>query len=140
MAASNNQFNIDFDFPGLCASCHNEIAEFNGFNIFGTPIITKLKGNFRTMRIELDDGSGMTITVCKDCTELSPEDMGPLMESLINGLIVEIQRRPNFEHKKRTDIDSISKRFITQRIDKPFKQEEVRRITKPDKENLKRKA
>lgn len=134
----NNQFDINYDFPGLCANCHHEIADFNGSNKYGTPIITKLKATFETMQVELSDGSNMTVTVCKDCKEgLRTEDMGDLMESLIEGLIVEINRKPDLEERKQKAIDAISSKFIIQRVDKKFTSDELTRITKP-KKKLKR--
>ena len=137
MPADNNQFKIDYDYPGLCAHCHVEIAEFNGSNKYGTPIITKFKPNFTTGKIEINDGSGMTITLCSTCDiSLKPEDMGELMESVINGLIVQIQKTPALEPKKQADIAVLVTKFITQRIDKPFKASEVPDITKPNADNL----
>jgi len=136
----NNQFKIDYAFPGLCSLCHDEVAEFNGSHPNGRPIITKLKNNYATTRVVLDDGSGMTITLCKNCKkDLSPDDMQELMESEINGWQDEVTKATATwtEEKKKSYMKKYSKKYIVDRVDKPFSLKEITKVKKPRKAKLK---
>lgn len=87
----NNQFDIDHAWPGICSLCFEEIAEFNGSNEYGKPKISKLKGKYKEKKVILNDGSRMSISLCRDCFEnLKPKDICEIMESEINGWAKEI--------------------------------------------------
>ena len=136
---NNNQFKVDYAFPGLCSLCFTEIAEFEGSNSLGRPIITKLKGNFREITVLLDDNSKMKVSLCEDCFEnIKPEDMGELMENEINGWQKEVDANPKFEAQKKLDyMDKYSERKITTRVDIPYGLGEVARVSNPRSEKLK---
>lgn len=142
MSKDNNQFKYDFAVPGLCTKCHTEIAEFSGSHPNGLPVIKKLKTNFRTARIKLDDGSGMTISLCKDCIDFQPEDMAEIMESEINGWDFQVDRCISHwtPEKKDKHMEVYSKRFATSRVDKPWGLEQEARITKPREAKLRGRA
>jgi len=133
----NNQFNINYDFPGLCALCHVEIAEFNGSGANGRPIIKALKGNFTEMKIGLSDNSKMTVSLCNNCHDnFKPEDMKPLMESVINGWQSELEVVDWVEEKKLDYMDKYSKLKATDHGDFSYSDKQKKRIKSPDKKNL----
>ncbi len=140
----NNQFLINYSFPGLCTLCHSEIAEFEGSRqvrpgIF-RPIIKRIKGIARIVNIRLDDKSEMSVAMCKTCElDLKPEDMQELMESEINGWQHEVDEIANFSDVRRIKyMKRYSKRFATDRIGKKsWNETEKFRIKKPRKAKLK---
>lgn len=133
----NNQFKIDYAYPGLCSLCHAEIANFNGSRN-GAPVIVSLKPNYRKMTIQLDDDSRMTVSLCKTCYhDFQPEDMGELMESEINGWQAEMDRINWPKQKKLKHMEKYSKRYAVNRYDLPYGLDELVRVTKPDKRKLK---
>ena len=139
MAKENNQFKIDYAFPGLCSHCHAEVAEFNGTNNLGRPIITRMKPNYREFTVELDNQSLMDIPLCEKCYDtLGPEHMQAVMESEINGWQHEVDEcLPAWsDNKKLEHMTQYSKRFITKRTDKPFKAADNSKIKKPRKSKL----
>ena len=139
-----NQFNIDYSFPGLCSLCHVEIAEFRGSRqvnpgIF-RPIITKILGIARTIKVTLDDSSDMKIALCESCFKtLKPEDMQELMESEINGWQHEVDEATKGwdDPKKIKHMKRYAKLFITSRVDKKWNKTELAKIKKPRKSKLK---
>ena len=141
---TNNQFGIDYDFPGLCALCHTEIAEFDGSfearpGVF-RPKILELKPNYRAFQFKLNDGSFMNVTSCEDChDEFKPEDSQELMESVINGwqeeidsILIEWE-----DEKKRNHMKEYSKKHIVDRSDKRLKYSDLSKLKKPRPEKLK---
>ncbi len=138
-----NQFGVDYAFPGVCSLCHDEIAAFEGSRQIRSgvfrPIIKRILGKARTMQVELDDGSTMTVALCKKCFEdIKPDDMQELMESEINGWQHEVDEVTNFnDEKKIKHMKKYAKRFITDRIDPRFSKEDKAKIKKPRKSKLK---
>lgn len=140
----NNQFGVDYAFPGLCSYCHSEIATFKGSQevlpgVF-RPIIHLLKPNYRECTFELNDGSLMQIALCQSCDDdIEPKHMDHLMESEINGWQKEIDELlPKWEESKKSDhMDQHSKKFITGRKTKPWTLGQISKITKPRPEKLK---
>ena len=137
-----NQFNIDYAFPGLCSLCHTEIADFEGSRqirdgVF-RPIIKRLKGIAREADVKLDDGSIMHIAMCKTCYKnFKPEDMQALMESEINGWQHEVDEVVNWKDEKKIDhVKQYSKRFIIDRVDKEWNEDEKKKIKKPRTDKL----
>ena len=141
MSKANNQFNVDFAFPGVCSLCHTEIAEFNGSNpATGRPIITRLKSNFREVTVILDDKSKMRVSFCENCfASFGPDDAQSLMESEINGWQSEVDSCCGHweDTKKKEYMDSYSKRSIVTRHDKPWTLGEISRVKKPREGKLK---
>lgn len=135
----NNQFKVDYAFPGVCSLCFTEIAEFEGSNDLGRPIITKLKGSFREIMVLLDDNSKMKVSLCETCADsIKPEDMGELMENEINGWQKEVDANPKFDAQKKLDyMDKYSERKVTTRVDIPYGLGEVARVSNPNPNNLK---
>lgn len=135
---TNNQFGIDFAFPGLCSLCHTEIADFNGSHPNGRPIITKLKGNYRELAILLNDASAMKVALCDGCfDDFTSDDAQELMESEINGWQAEVDDLIKWpDEKKREHMDEYSKKFIVNRHDKPWTLGEIAKIQKPRPEKL----
>ena len=133
----NNQFKIDFDFPGLCVNCHTEIAEFSGSSTTGRPIITAIKPNSHQMKVELDDKSVMTVMLCTDCFfDVKPDDMKAIMESVINGWQSEVDSLEWEDDKKFAHMDRYSKKRITNRADFPYSESDAKNIKKPDSKKL----
>lgn len=140
MAKENNQFGIDYAYPGICSLCHTEIAEFSGSHSNGIPIITKMKPNYRRAVIILSDNSSMGVSLCKDCYDLKPSDMQALMESEINGWEHEVSNYLKDkwdENRKKNYMDRVSKLFIINRADKPIPEDKLSSIKKPRLEKLK---
>lgn len=103
-----NQFGITHDWPGLCALCYTEVAEFNGSTPNGVPIISKWKGNKGDMQVELSDGSKMRVSVCIKCIDnFKPEDEDKLMQSVIAGwrkecdILVADESKPEWDEEKK---------------------------------------
>ena len=139
----DNQFGVDYSFPGLCSLCHKEIAEFEGSRqvkegVF-RPIIKRIMGFARTFDVVLDDESVMTVPLCKTCYgTIKPEDMQELMESEINGWQHEVDEVTSFpDEKKVTHMKKYSERFIVDRADKKWKNSDKDKIEKPRKSKLK---
>ena len=81
-----NQFQVQHAFPGCCALCFTEVATFSGSDKNGKPIIKNYLGNYHPLRIGLDDGSQMTVTLCNGCAaDMSKKDYKRLMESEVAG-------------------------------------------------------
>ena len=135
---TNNQFLIDHSFPGLCSHCHSEIAEFDGSLSNGRPKITKLKNNYDTIQVLLNDGSRMNVVICKPCKEyIRPEDMGKIMENEINGWQKDVDLNPSFDNERKLEyMDYHSKLTIVSRTDIPYDIEQDVKITKPNEKNL----
>ena len=133
----NNQFKVDYDFQGLCCLCHTEVAEFNGSHPNGCPRISKWKGNMAEMRVELNDGSKMTVILCNKCHDgFQPEDMKPLMESVIVGWQVEVNKLDWKDEKKIDHMTSYSKLQVVDRYDFPMSDEDKKNIKNPDIKSL----
>lgn len=134
MSKSNNQFGIDYAFPGLCALCHTEICEFNGSDELGRPRIVRLKGNFREATFWLDDGSRMKVSLCDTCDpddgNLDANQMLDLLESEINGWQAEVDNLIWPEEKKRKHMKEYSKRFFVEREDKHISFTEMEKLKK----------
>lgn len=127
----NNQFGIDYAFPGLCSLCHVEVAEFNGSHSNGRPRITKFKGNKREVEVVLDDQSKMTVVVCKDCYEtFTPDKMDVLMDSEINGWQAEMNILDWDSKRKISHMNEYSKRRVISRTDKQWSHEEMGKLKK----------
>lgn len=138
----SNQFNIAFDYPGLCALCHTEIADFNGSRevkpgIF-RPVIQKFKENMREAVVVLSNSSKMTVLLCSSCADLRPEDMGPLMDSVIEGWQFEVDTMlPDWPaEKKVAHMKDCSSLEAIDRLNRSFSEDEKKRLTKPDKDKL----
>lgn len=134
-----SDFMVNEDRPGFCAKCHTPIAEFNGSNEYGNPIIVKLLPILRTIFFRLDNGSQLIVTLCVDCEEtIDPSDSAQIMESVINGWQYEVDSQLHHweEDKKIEHMKTFGKRFITDRTDKRWNDEQIKRITKPDKKKL----
>jgi len=87
-----NQFDVNHAFPGICSLCYTEVAEFNGSNQNGKPIITRFLPNYFGMIMTLDDGTQMTITLCNTCAKtLTKKDYKKLMKSEVDGWEFELQ-------------------------------------------------
>jgi len=137
----NNQFKVDYDFPGLCAICHVEVAEFNGSHPNGRPIIKSLKGNMTEMKVELNDNSKMTVILCNHChADFKPEDMKPLMESVISGWQAEVNILDWTEEKKLDHMDRYSKKEVIDRADFPMSEDDKAKIQKPNLDKIKLKV
>lgn len=120
---------IDYDFPGFCAKCHEEIAEFNGSDINGNLVITRFKGNATSATFVLDDKSKMQVALCLRCKDsLQPEDAPIIMDSVIRGWKHEIKFLGWEEPKKVDYIDKYSKLEITDRHDLAWNPEEKVRL------------
>lgn len=133
----NNQFKIGYDFPGLCALCHIEIAEFHGSLPNGRPNVTKMKGNASSLKVKLDDGSVMGVNICNDCyNDFKPEDMKDLMESVINGWQSEVDILPWEEEKKISYMKEYSKLKAIGRKDVNYSAEQLAKIKDPDLNKL----
>ena len=151
-----NQFGIDYAYPGLCSLCHDEIAYFDGskeiapgsvrprmkmFKQDGM-LMPHMKGNYTFASVVLDDGTNMTVNLCSDCetTKFVPKNMDKLMESEINGWAAEMDALPHWtQERKKVYMYKYSKRFVTDRKDRPWTDEEKGKIKKPKKDKLKRK-
>lgn len=129
----NNQFLKDHSFPGICSLCFDEIADFMGSNDKGRPIITRLKKKYRMASVELDDGSRMSVSLCKICFNgFNGDDAQELMENEINGWQDEVDNVVEWEPDHKIDhMAKYSKRHITNRADKPFDIVEQSKIKKP---------
>lgn len=155
MSKDNNQFGIDYAYPGLCSLCHSEIAEFDGSKEIAPGVVRpkistvrdgniekpKMKPNYTFAVVELDDNSAMTVNLCGDCetTSFTPENMDKLMESEINGWAEEMDALPGWPQEKKKDhMEKYSKRYVTDRRDKPWNKDEKDKIKKPKKDKLKR--
>lgn len=137
----NNQFKIDYAFPGLCSLCHCEVAEFKGSKEYAPgisrPVISKLKPNYHEAQVELSDSTLMTVALCTDCFYgFTPEDSAALMESEINGWNAEMPMLNLPEEKKKEYMSQQTDKFITNRTDKPWTLGEIKRINKPSKSRL----
>lgn len=141
--SSNNQFGIDYAFPGLCSYCHSEVAEFNGSaevlpGVF-RPVIKRLRPNFRQYNFVLNNSSIMTVSLCSECyDEIKPEHMGELMESEINGWHKEVDELcPKWdEAKKKSHMDKHEKLEVVGSDTRPWTEQEMKNITKPRLDKL----
>lgn len=92
MPKENNQFQIDHAFPGLCSLCHVEVAEYEGSNDIGSPIVKRFKPNAKIKKVFLSDGSQMNVMLCKGCHDVFNENnFQELIESEINGWAYEVE-------------------------------------------------
>lgn len=81
-----NQFSIKHSFPGICAKCFTEVAEFKGSTKEGKPIIKRFLPNFVAVDFLLSDKSQMTITLCLECAnDIGEKDYLDLMVSECGG-------------------------------------------------------
>jgi hypothetical protein len=135
MAKENNQFGIDYAYPGICTLCHTEIAEFHGSHEVATgkymARVTALKPNFRTRLVDLSDGTKMNISLCDVCDNtFEPEDCKPIMESEIKGWEKDSEHLK--DEKIRADYNSkMSKLTITDVPSKKWDKDQVAKIGKP---------
>lgn len=139
----SNQFNITCDYPGLCALCHTEIAEFDGSIMIKPgvyyPKITKFKGNMAQMTVTLNDNSKMLVVVCTECEEnFDCTQSGKLMESVINGWQHEIDYACNdwIAPKKLAYMDKQSTKIIVDRDDKRWTIRPGDVVSVPESKNL----
>ncbi len=131
MSKNNNQFKIDYAYPGLCSLCHTEVAEFAGSKN-GVVIVTRLKGNFRQAEVQLEDNSYMRVTLCEDCyIGFDPEQMGDLMDSEIKGWVWETRRTNPEDKEARKVFKQAKKKFVKDRKDKKWSDKERAKIKKP---------
>jgi len=143
VSAENNQFGIDYAYPGLCSFCHTEVADFDGSIMVRAgayrPKITKLKAIYREMTVELDDGSKMRVPMCSTCFKsIGPSDYGELMESEINGWQAGVTQLTGWDDDhKRSHMKRYSNRFVKDRVDRRLTDDEKRSIKKPKKSKLK---
>ena len=136
----SNEFGINFDYPGFCANCHTAVAEFDGSDENGMPIVKKIKGNVRTVYFQLTSGSKLPVTVCDECElKLKGSDCQHIMESVINGWQKEIDFKcKDWSDEKKLDVmTTYSGLNVTQRVDKPFPAVELNDIGEVDSRNLK---
>lgn len=132
-----NQFGITHDWPGLCAICHIEVAEFNGSYTNGVPIITKWKANKGEVLVVLDNGSKMRVTVCSSCeSTFKPEDCDKLMESVVGGwnkeceILVADESKPEWDEKRRENyMKNYSELKVIDRIDTIWSEEDKKQIS-----------
>lgn len=118
----NNQFSIDFDCSGMCAFCHIEIATFSGSTKNGKPVVASFLTNNIISNFRLDDNSIMPVNLCKSCYDsLSGKDIKKLMKSIIEGWKKDVEWTCSnwTETQKKLYIDTYSKRYITEWVDKP---------------------
>ncbi len=131
MSKNNNQFLVDYAYPGLCSLCHTEVAEFMGSKN-GVAVISRIKGNFRQAEVKLNDGSYMRVSLCEDCyKDFSPEKMGELMESEIAGWVHESRRTNNDPDVHAKVLKEARKKFVKDRSDKKWNDEDRAKIKKP---------
>lgn len=136
---TNNQFLIDYAFPGLCSYCHSEIAYFEGSLPNGSPKITRFKANCNSRTMKLDDGSSMRIMLCNDCVDIKPDDIQYLMESEINGWQADVNKNDKMNSEEKLDyMEKYSKRTIINVVETPFSEDEIKEIKSPriDKLNI----
>lgn len=123
MSADNNNFGIDYSFPGLCSLCHSEIGIFDGSDDFGRPKVKKFMANARHVDVLLSNDSKMKVMLCKDCHKtFSPSDCGKLMESEINGWYKEVEQCCSSwdQDRKDTYMKKFSKMYVKNRYERPF--------------------
>jgi len=139
-----NQFGITHDWPGLCALCHTEVAEFNGSHPNGIPIIARWKANKGEVLVVLDNGSKMRVTVCSKCeSTFKPEQAGKLMESVRGGwqkeceMLVADDSKPEWdEAKKSSHMKEYSKLAVVDRIDSIWSEEEKAKVVQSNRKEL----
>jgi hypothetical protein len=125
---------VEYDKAGFCARCHTVMAEFDGFGVDQTPNITRWLGIATKVRVVLDDGSKMDISMCQPCVQtLEPKDCGPLMESVIRGWHWEVlNKMPKWTpEQKEAYMEQYRKRYITNRDDLPWNAESAKKLKKP---------
>ena len=112
----NNQFLIDHAWPGLCSLCHDEIATFSGSNKNGKPKIDKLKNNYKTIKVMLNDNSHMSVQLCKDCySNIDESDLPALTESEYLGWKSEVDNNNNWSiEKKQSYLERYKTKTITE--------------------------
>lgn len=87
-----NQFGIEHAFPGICSLCFKEVAEFNGSDKNGKPIISRWLPSYVSIQTLLSDGSQMSINLCADCVKsYTKKDNEKIMASEQKGWKWEIQ-------------------------------------------------
>ena len=137
----SNQFGITHDWPGLCALCHTEVAEFNGSHSNGVPIIARWLPTKGEVIVSLDNGSKMRVTVCSKCeSTFKPDQCEKLMESVVGGwqkeceILVADPNKPEWdEAKKNAHMKEYSKLTVVDRIDSIWSLEE-KRVLMDDRE------
>jgi hypothetical protein len=94
-------------------------------------------GIARTAQFTLNNRSKMDVMLCNVCYKgLTPNDCKYIMESVIRGWGEEMKLCAWPDKQKSEHMDRYSNLFISSRTDKPFKQEEIKSIEKPDKSNF----
>ncbi len=139
MIKYNNEYNVDYDKPGFCALCHIIIADFDGFNPNMTPRIIRFHGTARQSYFKLSDGSRMAVMMCEGCLSgFAPEDVGPLMESVIRGWHWEVETLMGFwtDEKKKSHMRVYRKKEIVDRLPNGFSSKEITKVKKPRKNRL----
>lgn len=128
MAKENNQFQVDYAYPGVCSLCHTEIAEFRGSWEVAPgqyrPVVGALKANFRSRNVILSDETIMTISLCDKCNEtFSDKDFKRLMASEHKGWEEESKimhfEKPEDKKAHLTKVKSLS-------VKRLFKQEDLK--------------
>ncbi len=138
MATPPNDMGVDYDKPGFCALCHVQIADFNGSDIQGNPIVTRLRTNYTDIVVRLDDASAMKVTLCTNCRGgIKPEDMQELMESVIRGWAWEVKHRLKWDEPKRKDhMDRYEKRHVVTAENMRWNKDDIKKIKKPRKSKM----
>lgn len=120
---------IDYDKPGHCCKCHQEIAEFGGSDSNGNMTIIRMKGNASETEFVMSDGSKMRVAMCLSCKDtLMPEDAVDIMDSVISGWEHEHKFLPWSNEKKATYMAKYSQLEIMDRNDLKWNEDELARL------------
>ena len=133
-----NKWAIDYDKPGFCALCHEQIADFDGFNIQGNLINAKLRADARQVIVLLDDRSNASIAMCLRCFKsFNPSDCAKIWESCINGMQWEAEHGFTDKNQRQVYMKRYISKYITTRMDLVWSDEMDKEITRPLWRNLK---
>ena len=123
----------EFDMPGYCAYCHDQIADFEGSHPNGIPIIKKFRPNFsmKASLFTLNNGSNLVVTLCNNCIDLPQEEYGNVLKSVQLGWNEQLNRSiiPHSDESKKKTIDQFVNLEIVDRGDRELSSEQKSRIT-----------
>ena len=106
---------MNYDCFGHCVKCHkNLLIE----EVIDGKVQQRFTPDKSKMRLLLDDGSNMGITICKQCEEDYTEaDNKKIMKSVIKGWEMEMIKLPHWsDEKKKKHMDNYSKKKIVKSI------------------------
>lgn len=107
---------IMHDLFGHCVMCHKNLLTEQ---VIGMKVQQRFTPDKDRIRVLLDDGSQMGVTICRQCKETyTEEDNKDIMKSVVKGWKMETEQVPHWsKEKKEKHMEVYSKKKIVIRSD-----------------------